>query len=129
MASGVFVSRLAPVDEEARERRNAWLRRVGTRVGALAVAALLVYAVFPVRTYLSQRAASDRAREQIEVLGDENDRLARRAGALREPEMIEEIARREHGLVMPGEESYAILPAPEPTPDDDGGTGGESPGD
>ncbi|HEY7069463.1 MAG TPA: septum formation initiator family protein [Acidimicrobiales bacterium] len=108
------LDRLLPADEEARQRRLAQLRRVGMRVGSFTLAAMLIYAVFPVRTYLNQRAATERAREQIEVLSRENDRLEDRAEDLRDPETIEELARRELGLVKPGEESYGILPAPPP---------------
>jgi cell division protein FtsB len=107
------LDKLAPIDEEARERRNARLRWLGTRVGSVALTGLLVYAVFPVRTYLSQRSDNDRAREQLDVLSEENQRLEQRADELRDPETVEEIARRDHNLVMPGEESYAILPPPE----------------
>jgi cell division protein FtsB len=107
------LDRLLPADEEARRRRLAGLRRMGMRVASLTLAAMLLYAVFPVRTYLNQRAATERAREQIEVLSRENDRLEQRAEDLRDPETVEEIARRELGLVKPGEESYGILPAPE----------------
>jgi cell division protein FtsB len=108
------LDRLLPADEEARQRRLARLRRVGMRVGSFTLAAMLIYAVFPVRTYLNQRAATERARDQIEVLSRENDRLENRAEDLRDPETIEELARRELGLVKPGEESYGILPAPPP---------------
>jgi cell division protein FtsB len=107
------LDRLLPADEEARQRRLALLRRVGMRVGSITLAIMVLYAVFPVRTYLNQRAATERAREQIEVLSRENDRLEQRAEDLRDPETVEELARRELGLVKPGEESYGILPAPE----------------
>lgn len=121
----LHLDKLAPVDEEARERRNARLRWLGTRVGSVALTGLLVYAVFPVRTYLNQRSDTDRAREQLEVLSEENDRLEQRADELRDPETVEEIARRDHNLVMPGEEPYAIMPAPDQAPsegdDTDGG--------
>ncbi len=111
--SGLTLDRLLPADEEARDRRIARLRRVGTRVGSVTLAAMLIWAVFPIRTFLNQRAATDRAREQIDVLSRENDRLAERADDLRDEETIEEMARRELGLVKPGEESYGIFPAPE----------------
>lgn len=112
-ALNVNLDRLLPADDEARQRRLARLRRVGMRVASLTLAAMLIYAVFPVRTWLNQRAATERAREQIEVLSRENDRLEQRADDLRDPETVEEIARSELGWVMPGEESYGILPAPE----------------
>jgi len=117
VVSSLRLDRLAPIDEEARARRHARLRWLGTRVGSVALTGLLVYAVFPVRTYLNQRAETNRAREQLEVLSEENDRLEQRADELRDPETIEEIARRDHNLVMPGEESYAILPPPEQAAD------------
>jgi cell division protein FtsB len=113
------LDRPAPIDEEARERRNARLRWLGTRVGSVALTGLLVYAVFPVRTYLSQRSDTNRAREQLDVLSEENERLEQRVAELRDPETVEEIARRDHNLVMPGEESYAILPPPEQAPEGD----------
>lgn len=119
MVSSLRLGRSAPIDEQARGRRNARLRWLGTRVGSVALTGLLVYAVFPVRTYLNQRAETNRAREQLEVLSEENDRLEQRADDLRDPETIEEIARRDHNLVMPGEESYAILPPPEQAPEGD----------
>jgi len=112
--------RLLPGDEEARERRNQRLRRLGTRVGSAALAVVVVYSVFPVRTYLNQRAATDRAREQLEVFQEENERLEERARDLRDDDTIEQKAREDLGLVMPGEESYGILPAPragDPVPD------------
>jgi cell division protein FtsB len=117
------LDRLAPIDEEARERRYARLRWLGTRVGSVALSGLLVYAVFPVRTYLSQRSDTNRAREQLDVLSEENERLEQRAKELRDPETVEEIARRDHALVMPGEESYAILPPPEQAPEGDNPAG------
>lgn len=111
---------LFPLDDETREARNARLLRVGTGVGSVALAGVLVYSVFPVRTYLDQREASERTREQLDVLTRENERLERRVRDLRRDETIEEIARRDHGFVMPGEESYAVLPAPlEDAGDDD----------
>jgi cell division protein FtsB len=119
VVSSLRLDRLAPIDDEARERRNARLRWLGTRVGTVALTGLLVYAVFPVRTYLSQRSDTNRAREQLEVLSEENKRLEQRADELRDPETVEEIARRDHNLVRPGEESYGIMPPPEQAPEGD----------
>jgi cell division protein FtsB len=109
------LDRLLGADPETREARNAKLRRAGTGVGAVALAGVLVYAVFPVRTYLDQRAATDRSREQIEMLSRANDRLEDRADDLRTDDEIERLAREQYGLVKPGEESYGVLPPPETT--------------
>jgi len=76
---------------------------------------VFVYSIFPVRTYLDQRAATQRARERLEIISQENERLADQAEELRDPETVEEIARRDYGLVLPGEESYGVLPPPEDT--------------
>jgi cell division protein FtsB len=103
-------------------RTPAWLRRVASKVSSLGVAsavvyvvvlAAIIYTVFPVRTYLNQRAETDRARQQIEAIERENDRLAQRAEDLRDPDTVEQLAREDLGMVKPGEESYGILPAPQ----------------
>jgi cell division protein FtsB len=117
---------LQPVVPPRAPRTPAWLRRVGSKVSSLGVAsalvyiavlAVVVYTVFPVRTYLNQRAATNRARQQIEVIARENERLEQRADDLRDPDTIEQLAREDLGMVKPGEESYGILPAPqEPRP-------------
>jgi cell division protein FtsB len=104
--------RLLPADEEARERRSARLRRLATRLATVATIVLVVYGVFPVRTWIDQEAASDRARERREVFERENDLLAEEVRDLGREERIEEEARA-MGMVLPGEESYGIMPAPE----------------
>jgi cell division protein FtsB len=109
------LDRLLGVDQETRDLRSARLRRVGTRVGGVALAGVLVYAVFPVRTYLDQRADTERTREQIETLDAASDRLEEQAERLRTDPEIERLAREQYGLVRPGEESYGLLPAPEET--------------
>jgi hypothetical protein len=108
-------ARLFPEGVDAREARNAKLRRAGTRVGSVAVAGVLIYAVFPVRTYLDQRAATRRAQEQIEVISEQNARLEEQVGRLDTDEEVERIAREQYGLVRPGEEPYGMLPAPQAT--------------
>jgi Septum formation initiator len=111
----ISLDRLLGTDPETREARNAKLRKAGSGVGAVALAGVLIYAVFPVRTYLDQRAATDRSREQIEMLSRANERLEDRAESLRTDDEIERLAREQYGLVKPGEESYGVLPAPQST--------------
>ncbi len=106
---------VAASDEAAREQRAAQVRRAGMIAACGALAAVLIYSIFPVGLYLDQRVASDRARERLEVISEENDRLAERADELRDPETVEEIARRDYGLVLPGEEPYGVLPPPAET--------------
>jgi cell division protein FtsB len=122
--------RLAAPDEDAGERRAARLRRIGSGLVAAAVLVLVVvvvYVVFPVRAGLNQRAAAERARERLEVFQRENALLEDEARELRDDERIEELAR-EMGLVLPGEESYGIYPAPEEPEAPSGSTSTTRPG-
>jgi cell division protein FtsB len=100
---------------EVREKRAAQVRRVGIAAAGTLVACVLVYAIFPVQTYLDLRSSTQRAEEQREALRRANDELERRQAELNEAETVEEIAREDYGMVLPGEESYGVLPAPEST--------------
>jgi cell division protein FtsB len=119
---GALAEPLVGGDAEARARRAAMVRRASRTAVAVALAAVLIYAIFPVRTYLDQRAATDRARTQIEVLTEENRRLEELRERLQDEEEVIRIARRDYGLIFPGEDAYGILPAPEDT-DDNGDEG------
>jgi cell division protein FtsB len=101
-----------------RPRRPSRVRRaVWGVVASVALVGALFGFVFPTRTYLAQRAAADTARERLEVLTAENEALERRIEQLGTPEEVEAIARRDYGLVRPGEEAYAVLPPPPPAVD------------
>jgi len=99
-------------DPAAREQRAQRVRKAGVVTGSVVVTAVLIYTVFPVRTYLDQRSATDRAKQELDVLSDANAKLAERAEDLRTPEVIEQKAREDYGLVYPNEESYRVLPPP-----------------
>lgn len=77
-----------------------------------ALFAALVYFVFPTTTWMTQRADALQADERIEALTVEQDRLRINISRLRTDAEIERIARSEYNLVFPGEEAYALLPAP-----------------
>jgi cell division protein FtsB len=68
--------------------------------------------VFPTRTYLAQRTSIARAEKQLDVLGEQNEALERRANDLQSDAEIERLAREQYNLVKPGEEAYAVLPPP-----------------
>jgi len=74
--------------------------------------AALVYFVFPTTTWMTQRADALQADERIEALHAEQDWLRVSISRLRTDAEIERIARSEYNLVFPGEEAYALLPAP-----------------
>jgi cell division protein FtsB len=71
--------------------------------------------VFPTRSYLAQRNAVNDARNDVQVLQEQNRRLQEEADRLETPEEIERLAREEFQMVYPGERAYAVLPAPAAT--------------
>jgi hypothetical protein len=73
---------------------------------------VVVFGVFPTRTWLDQRAAAERAEKQLRVLDAENEELERRIEELSTDEAIERLAREQYNLVKAGEEAYAVLPPP-----------------
>lgn len=79
---------------------------------ALVLFAGLVYFVFPTTTWLDQRAEAAELDADLEKLTAEQIRLREDIGRIRTPEEIERIARRDFNLVFPGEEAFAVLPAP-----------------
>jgi cell division protein FtsB len=92
-------------------------RLIGPIVGAIALVAFLLAAVFPTRTYLDQRDQISVAQAKVHVLGVENDKLAARVRTLHTDTEVERLAREQYNLVRPGEEAYAILPGPsDPAP-------------
>jgi cell division protein FtsB len=90
-------------------RRMLWML-----VASVTVIGILFIGVYPTRTYLSQRAALSKAQHQLTVLQDENAKLDQQATNLNTDSEIETLAREKYNLVRPGEEAYAILPAPPP---------------
>ena len=89
-------------------------RAIGPAVASALIVGVLLLAVFPTRTYLSQRAATSRAQEHLAVLTAENEALEERVALLHSDAEIERLARGQYNLVRPGEEPYAMLPAPPP---------------
>jgi cell division protein FtsL len=112
---GVGPRRLLPVDPEERAERLARLRRACVGVAAAVVACVMAYTVFPVRTALNLWDAEDRARERQAAFERENEILEDEIADLQSDERIE-VEAREQGMVLPGEESYGIMPAPAPVP-------------
>ena len=88
-------------------RRAAW-----PFVVSVIVVGVLFLAVFPTRTYVAQRGKLAATDKRVEVLSEQNERLAARVRKLNTDEEIERLAREQYSLVRPGEEAYAILPAP-----------------
>ena len=94
--------------------------QVGRRIGAVPKAVwgamvlvvlilVLVVGVLPIRSYFAQRDAVRQAEDRLVELVADNDSLHERAEALRSNDEIERLARAHYGLVLPGEESYAVV--------------------
>jgi cell division protein FtsB len=103
--------------EEAVERPSR-VRRIGRLLGLVgggaALCALLAVTVFPTSTFLEQRSDTAEAEQRLAVLRAQNDAYEDRIERLETPEEIERLAREQYNLVFPGEEAYAVLPAPLP---------------
>jgi cell division protein FtsB len=93
--------------------RPALLRVLFAVLAAAVVAAGLYFvAASPVRAWLDQRRERTALERRVALLAEENGRLAARARELHTDRAIEQLAREQYNLVRPGEEPYAILPAP-----------------
>ncbi|MEZ5380302.1 MAG: septum formation initiator family protein [Microthrixaceae bacterium] len=90
-----------------RGRHRFWV------VASMVVVLFLAMLALPVRNLFSQSAELSRAEDELEQLKDENVKLERRQAELEDPEQVEQLARRNHGMVFPGEESYVVLPPTE----------------
>lgn len=90
-----------------------WLKPLLLAAAAVVTIALLAVSVFPTRTWIDQRAAIADTRASLDELDAERDALEARVAELDTDAEIELIARSQYGLVLPGEEAYAVLPAPE----------------
>lgn len=88
-------------------RRLLWIV-----LAVVTVMAALFIGVYPTRTYFSQRSALQKAQHQLSVLSDENAKLDQTANDLNTDARVEQIARERYNLIHPGEEAFAILPAP-----------------
>jgi cell division protein FtsB len=89
------------------------MRRQGWAVVVSVVAiGILFVAVFPTRTWLGQRTDLEATERRVAVLTAQNASLAARVERLNTDAEIERLAREQYNLVRPGEEAFAILPAP-----------------
>ena len=91
-----------------------WVRPLLLAAFAVATIALLALYVFPTRTWLDQRTALAESSAELAELRAEREALEARVTQLDTDAEIERIARSQYGLVLPGEEAYAVLPEPEP---------------
>jgi len=89
-------------------------RALGVASGGAALLGALAIGLFPTQTFLEQRADTAEVQERLEVLRTQNEAFEDRIEALQTDEEIERVAREQYNLAYPGEEAYAVLPAPLP---------------
>jgi cell division protein FtsB len=71
---------------------------------------VLFVGVYPTQTYLRQRDELGSKQAQVDELEATAAALDERVDELNDPAQLELMARRDHGLVRPGEEVYAVVP-------------------
>jgi cell division protein FtsB len=81
---------------------------------AVTLAGIVFLFVLPARIWLAQDRAASVAERQHSVLSKENAALTKQVAQLQSNAYIEQVAREEYGLVMPGEHAYDILPPATP---------------
>jgi cell division protein FtsB len=98
--------------------RPSGLRRLGRACGlaggGVALLGALAVGLFPTQTFLAQRSSTSEAEQRLSVLRDQNEAFEARIERLQTAEEIERLAREQYNLAYPGEEAYAVLPAPLP---------------
>lgn len=99
----------------------SWRRRGLWLAAAAAVVALVAALSWgPLQTYRQQQAETADAEAELTELDRQIAELDERVRALGEDETIEQIARDDFNLVLPGQEAFRLLPegpAPVPVPD------------
>ena len=90
-------------------RRLVWPLAVAVTLGGMMFVFFL-----PARALLQQRADLRDTETRLRVLSAQNQQLTAEVANLHTDAEIQRLARQQYGLVFPGEEAYAILPAPQP---------------
>jgi cell division protein FtsB len=84
-------------------------RAVRVLLVAVVVGGIVFLFVLPGRTWLAQGRARAAAQRQDAALSRENAALAERVSELQSSAYVEQLAREQFGLVLPGEQAYGIL--------------------
>ena len=86
--------------------------RFSARAAVLAavMTAILIAAVFPLRTYLSQRSHVASLTKQAQILEQKNRHLEAEIKRYHDPDYLERLARECLGMVKQGEVSFVVVP-------------------
>lgn len=94
-----------------RGKIKARRRAVAGLVVTVMLVAVLLFAVFPTRSWLAQRKDTAAAEQELADLKAKRATTNAMKDKLETDEYIEQQAKEEFGYVHPGEEAYNILPA------------------
>jgi cell division protein FtsB len=94
-----------------------WSRAAVLRlaVASLVLIGALFLFVFPTTAVLDQRSKLSDAKERLSVLEEQTRRLAEESERVRSDAEIERLARDRFNMVKPGEQAWAVVPAPTTT--------------
>jgi cell division protein FtsB len=91
------------------------MRHSGALVAVVlaSIVVLIALAILPVRSWTTQKQATQQTLEELARVQGEVAELQAKLDLLQTDDEVERMARENFDLVFPGEESYRILPAPE----------------
>jgi cell division protein FtsB len=81
----------------------------------LVMFALAATAVYPLRQYVSQQDRIERLEAKQQALAAENARLETERKRLQDPAYVQQLAKRDFGVVAPGEEAWVVTGTPPPS--------------
>lgn len=84
-------------------------RAVRALLVAIVAGGILFLFLLPARTWLEQAHAMSTAQRRASVLSHENAALTNRVKQLHNTAYIEQVARQQYGLTLPGEKAFGIL--------------------
>ncbi|HWJ62961.1 MAG TPA: septum formation initiator family protein [Acidimicrobiales bacterium] len=95
-----------------RGKIKARRRAVAGLVVTVLLVAVLLFAVFPTRSWLAQRKETSAAQQELADIQAKRATTKAMQDKLETDEYIEQKAKEDLGFIHPGEEAYNILPAP-----------------
>jgi cell division protein FtsB len=112
MSAGVAALSSATPRVRRSGRSTVGRARITTRAVGLAIVSLLVLSlgISPLRAYVQQRGRLSDLQRQAQQLEGQNAQLANRVQELRDPAVLERLARQCLGLVRPGETAFITVP-------------------
>lgn len=91
----------------AKKKSQSWFKVFIFFILVLSLTAFLTYPAY--RDWQKQRKLRDKLERELRAIVERNKEIEREIRRLRSESYIEEIARRDFGLVKPGEKAYILI--------------------